>query len=91
MYLCGKAIHVSRREGKAFKQVVGTPTMRHQCEDSAAQSLMAEYDRAYIRFGIVPQRELKGLEKMWTRYREQNQLDLYGKQQGPAAGNLTCA
>ena len=24
MYLCGKAIHVSRREGKAFKQVLGT-------------------------------------------------------------------
>jgi hypothetical protein len=25
MYLCGKAMHVSRREGKAFKQVLGTP------------------------------------------------------------------
>jgi hypothetical protein len=25
MYLCGKAIHVSRRESKAFKQVLGTP------------------------------------------------------------------
>jgi len=25
MYLCGKAIHVSRREGKAFKQVLGMP------------------------------------------------------------------
>jgi hypothetical protein len=25
MYLCGKAIHVSRREGKAFKQILGTP------------------------------------------------------------------
>jgi hypothetical protein len=25
MYLCRKAIHVSRREGKAFKQVQGTP------------------------------------------------------------------
>jgi len=26
MYLCGKAIQVSRREDKAFKQVLGTPT-----------------------------------------------------------------
>jgi hypothetical protein len=25
MYLCGRAIHVSRHEGKAFKQVLGTP------------------------------------------------------------------
>src|ERR1700730_256934 len=25
MYLCGKAMHVSRGEGKAFKQVLGTP------------------------------------------------------------------
>jgi hypothetical protein len=25
MYLCGKAIHVSRRKGKAFKQVLNTP------------------------------------------------------------------
>lgn len=25
MYLCGKAIHASRREDKAFKQVLGTP------------------------------------------------------------------
>jgi hypothetical protein len=25
MYLCGKAIHISRPEGKAFKQVLGTP------------------------------------------------------------------
>ena len=25
MYLSGKAIHVSRREGKAFKRVLGTP------------------------------------------------------------------
>jgi hypothetical protein len=25
MYRCGKAIHVSRREDKAFKQVLGTP------------------------------------------------------------------
>jgi hypothetical protein len=25
MYLCGKAIHVSRREDKAFKQVLGAP------------------------------------------------------------------
>jgi hypothetical protein len=24
MYLCGNAIHVSRREDKAFKQVLGT-------------------------------------------------------------------
>jgi hypothetical protein len=24
MYLCGKAMHVSRREGKTFKQVLGT-------------------------------------------------------------------
>jgi hypothetical protein len=25
MYLCGKAIHLSRREPKTFKQVLGTP------------------------------------------------------------------
>jgi len=25
MYCCGKAIHVSRREDKAFKQVLGMP------------------------------------------------------------------
>src|SRR5258708_8290939 len=25
MYLCGNAIHVSRREGKAVKQALGTP------------------------------------------------------------------
>jgi hypothetical protein len=25
MDLCGKAMHASRREGKAFKQVLGTP------------------------------------------------------------------
>jgi len=25
MYVCGKAIHVSRRESKAFKQVLGAP------------------------------------------------------------------
>jgi hypothetical protein len=25
MNLCGEAIHVSRREDKAFKQVLGTP------------------------------------------------------------------
>jgi hypothetical protein len=25
MYRCGKAIHVSRREDKAFKQVLGMP------------------------------------------------------------------
>jgi hypothetical protein len=25
MYLCGKAIHVSRRAGKASKQLLGTP------------------------------------------------------------------
>jgi hypothetical protein len=25
MYICGKAIHISRPEGKAFKQVLGMP------------------------------------------------------------------
>jgi hypothetical protein len=25
MYLCGKAMHLSRRESKSFKQVLGTP------------------------------------------------------------------
>jgi hypothetical protein len=25
MYLCGKAIHIYRPEGKAFKQVLGMP------------------------------------------------------------------
>jgi hypothetical protein len=30
MYLCGKAIHVSRPEDKAFKQVLGTPPGGHR-------------------------------------------------------------
>jgi hypothetical protein len=42
---------------------------------------------ALTRFGIVPKREVKGLEKLWDRYRKQNQLDLYGKEQGPVAGS----
>jgi hypothetical protein len=29
MYLCSKAIHVSRREDKAFKQLLGTPPGGH--------------------------------------------------------------
>lgn len=44
---------------------------------------------ALARFGIAQPEEVRKLEKGWTLYRKQNQLDLYGKrQQSPAT---TCA
>jgi hypothetical protein len=41
---------------------------------------------ALARFGIAQPEELKKLEKEWSLYRKQNQVDLYGKQQS-STGN----
>ncbi|HYY72965.1 MAG TPA: hypothetical protein VE778_05175 [Candidatus Bathyarchaeia archaeon] len=42
---------------------------------------------ALARFGIAQPEEAKKLEKEWSLYREQNQLDLYGKRQQSTTGN----
>ena len=42
---------------------------------------------ALARFGIAQPGEAKKLEKEWSLYRKQNQLDLYGKRQQSNTGN----
>lgn len=42
---------------------------------------------ALARFGIAHPEEVRKLEKEWSLYRKQNQLDLYGKRQQSTTGN----
>jgi len=50
MYLCGKAIHVSRREGKAFKPVLGTPPGGHMSPSTSARFADAVNGLALVMF-----------------------------------------
>jgi hypothetical protein len=76
-----------RSERNIFSPIMKCPKCHREARMARPKVSVRALILALTRFGIVPQGELKGLEKMWTRYREQNQLDLNGKQQRPAAGN----
>ncbi len=53
MYRCGKAIHLSRREDKAFKQVLGMPQSEHVFCHAQRALLQPLQNQAHI-VGSVP-------------------------------------
>ncbi len=70
-----------RSEGKILTPIMKCPKCHWEGRMAPPRVSVRTLILALARFGIAQQEEAKKLEKRWSLYRKQNQLDLYGKQQ----------
>jgi hypothetical protein len=83
-------LHRIRSERKILRPII-------RCRSCGAERRMAEPRvsvRAMIlalgRFQIVPQTQIKKLEREWAKYRKQEGLDLYGKNESGVPTEAGC-